>query len=298
LENFFLAPRTANSTPLAQLLLGKGSSRKEPLFSSQTDLVGKIVKQGGSYSSHSSLRSYLNQVLVGRRACSDSLEAEIQKAIENIHSVGKDEQSKIKEDLEAAVKVHNDFTVPEFHNLTPRAMQETRLEAFNKMRVRQAAAKSVFIINLEPLEISDDNSLAGETSETLGRKIPYVFCVGGRDTGILLWKAINKELGRNRTVTKRDALIKQLDEDDILKIYALPQRDCLHPVVVFDPDKRDATGYVWYVPQDPGAMAQFPDHVLQNWLRLYYRPIMAEEFGQQERIRWSNCNQTPVAKSK
>jgi len=102
-------------TPLAKWLLHRhpelGNILLFKLFKSQTELARLILKVPDSgYTSEINLRSYLNQVLLGRRRCSENLGECIVRV--TLGKVPKKDQGKVEERLREAIQTHNEETVP------------------------------------------------------------------------------------------------------------------------------------------------------------------------------------------
>jgi len=287
-------------TPVADLLLGRNPNIPgSPLFKSQVEIVLSILRLKDSpYKEQLSLRSYLSQVLTGRRPCRGNLADCILRVVTGKFST--DEQREhVRTILLEAIKAHNEKTFPEYHLLSPAAMKVTRAEIFEEMWNRQDKARTIFIINRTPIELEPDlakemsRDFAADTITALQRGKPHVFCVADKSTAILLWMSFFKRLLPRQTgERKREKAINQLnslEEHETLKVYTIPPSYCVQPTVVFDCDSpKKASGWIWYLPNFPEHLVEMSRDVLVEWIKVYSNPIMAEQLEGLERVTWKD----------
>ena len=289
----------AQRTPLAKLLLARiDDVPGSPLFNSQVEMASIILElaAGSDYSAEPTLRSFINQVLMGRRRCNEKLTKYIINAVSK--KVQKKHQAKVQEKIIEAINYHNDFTVPKYFAANP--SEKPMGEILEIMAQKQQEAESVFIINMYPLEVVDESKdkkaekITKETLEALFASKPHTFCVPDTATAIRLWKAFYREiLVSQGNPDKADKKLLELENAGVLTIHAIPLRDCVHSTVVYNASSPNTrSGWIWYVPFKPHEIAEMPAQVLEHWIREFFNPIESEQLIGQERVKWSEVRKT------
>jgi len=285
-------------TPVAKLLLTKiPEIAASSLFKSQAEIAQCIVDLPNSkYDDPLSLRSYLSQVLQGHRPWSDHLaECIVSVALKRVVGTRKRAAESLLLD---AIQAHNELVTQQQHLRSRSKKKVTRGEIYGTMRSIQAEASSVFIINTRPLELARNpidqrqKEFVLETIQALRAGTPYIFCVPDERTAAGLWLSFYEEILPLCNADKKNAddLLTDLEKKNVLTIYTIPPRDCVHPTVVYDaglPER--ASGWIWYVPWDPDELAEMPKEVIERWRQEYFDPIRMEEFEGQKRFTWDQA---------
>jgi hypothetical protein len=286
----------AYRTQLARILLGKNPELlPSPLFKSQAEIAKLIVDSPGSvYDDVIILRSFLNQVLLGKRRCNqkltDCLVAEASKKLESPK-----QRDRVKKIILQAIETQND-EVQRYQARYPGEV--TRQEVFDRMSTIQEDAESVFIINTKPLELvpksinPKQQALTKNTIRAMLAGKRHIFCVPDKPTAILLWRAFYQEILEDDAVGEDDAdkKLAKLEHDRILTVYKIDPRLCVHSTVVYNADfPEKASGWIWYVPYDSNQVVEIPKQVLENWTREYFNPISTQQLEGQERISWKEA---------
>lgn len=290
----------ADRTELAKLLLNRSLDVPgSPLFKSQAEISRLIVKIPDSGYEEAGLKSFLNQVLKGRRRCNDKLANCIITLI-NEKLQNQKHCEKVKEIILQGIQDHNDYAVAKYQSRFPGEV--TRDEAFEKMLAIQKKANSVFIINSRPLELVSQFSspkqqfLVQETIRSILKGKLYIFCVPDILMAEALWKSFYKGIldisdlqkDKNRAEDVASAKLLSLEQDGVLTVYLINPRDCIHSTVVYNAgDPGDSSGWIWYVPWNSKEIAEMPKEVLYSWTQNYFYPISAEKLDGQERIKWA-----------
>src|ERR1044072_6302933 len=255
----------AYRTQLAQILLGKNPEfLPSPLFKSQAEIAKLIVNIPESdYDDEMNLRSFLNQVLIGKRRCNEKL-ADCIVAVASEKLANTKQRDRVKKTILQAIQTHND-TVQQYQARYPGEV--TRQEIFERMSAIQREAETVFIINMKPLELvpksinPKQQDLTKYTIQAMFEGKQHVFCVPDKSIAILLWKAFYKEILECHAAgeDEADRKLAKLEQDGVLTVYKIDHRTCVHSTVVYNsgfPER--ASGWIWYVPYDSNQLAEMP----------------------------------------
>jgi len=251
--------------------------RGGPLFTSQVDLAEQVVKaRGQNHNKVESTRSLINQVLRGRSALSVSLQQAIETAV----------RARLEARLEDAVEVATamERLAEEFaqSEQTKPLDEEEEFEALDREGKKAAVH---FILNFEPAEIIASEKaeiLKNELAERLGlvstpeepkSEVKYIFYVPDPVVAQRLWMKLHEFLIR-KNVKEPAERLADVSGSNNLEVWTAPPCACVHPTVVFDPEKPERRGFVLYYHRDNRvSVARMSPESLNQWIKFVYYPL-------------------------
>lgn len=287
--------RVALASPLGRALLTKdsGGIPGSPLFQSQAEIAKAITElKNSGYRDQLNLRSFLNQVLAGKRRCNEKLAESLIEAIRN--RFNSKHHSKVVVAIQDAIGAHNEFVESKYYARFPEDVPTG--ETIEEMKTKQKTSRAVIVITTRPLELIEDRSreyiwrnfIDTTIHDIQEGKKPYIFAVHERSTALLLLRGIHSALVplAENDGDKASQIIKEREQAGLLTVYVIPPAYCVDSRVVYDAGSVDANGYVWYVAYDPNRAIKMPQQALENWTQWHFIPIKAEQLPGQTRIKW------------
>jgi hypothetical protein len=290
----------------ARLLFDQPDSTEPSIFGKPADLAEFLFKHGLYSGQVLSIQAFLTQIIQrGERSCPERLAAAICEAV-RLKLAGRPEAEREQkaEFVRRAIEVDDVVR----RTALPMSAEALYFELLNL----SASAADHYIITSRPAEqvVSDRaDNLRGILLQRLGlkalidaasprQKTPtidtrYTFCLPGEHAAQRFWRALFHEIRAMADAKRRpfdqakvQKTIKQLDQQDALRVFSVPQFLCGCPVAVFDPNTADPSGFVFYYhtreKRDLVSVAQMDPTSLETWKELVHGPL---EIDQIERKR-------------
>ncbi len=229
------------------------------LFSSISDLADEIQRVRPS-DRPKNLPSFLSQILnLGLRSCPDSLIEGISQAVE---ARLQNEPPGVREEWAARVR-----RALETDNRSRKSGEPLSAEVlYGELLLHAETAEEHYIITAvtaeeaisqraEPLrEILLRRLHVIEADTSITPTTRYTFCLPSGDACTQWWDSLIRE-ARQRIPHARSAkmvdYLSFLDQNDYIRVFAVPPTMCGCPVVVFNPDRPNLAGFNIYYFSDP-----------------------------------------------
>jgi len=282
-----------------KLLFDEQGPNGSPLFSNVSELaesIGTLRTQEKGPSR--SLSSFLSQILnLGQRSCPTDLMKDIEEAVAGRL---KDEAPKTQE--EWRLRVHRALTTD---NLSRKSAEPLSAEVlFGELLYLAETAQEHYIITAvtaedalskraEPLRealLRRLHMLEADTAVIPNTK--YTFCLPTDDDCYRWWNSLTRAIkngmrqrGEQFDPEAIDAYLAHLEKNECLNVYVVPPSLCGCPVVVFNPDEPNLSGYNLYYFSDPNndeylvSVAKMDPGYLPKWKSLVYSPLENDRIG-------------------
>lgn len=305
---------------LNDLLFIKGpDNHGSPLFESQADLVRVIMRiPDGDFQGRNekSVRAFVNQALRPVKAKnSRPISPNLRKAL--FAAIRKKLNEDPDCDAEAVLK-----QVPLALAELKGGKSQTELgDEFKDLMSVAAKATTHYILTPRPFEdiVSDkadklinlmlrrlrlvEDEKAHEENDS--KEVHYIFNVKSESVAIQFWKKLSAYLRDEKKMEESeiDQKLQKINSENrtthSLRIYSIEAIYCVHPDVVFDPERADRTedyeqgreGFtVYYHPNNQVSISKMSPERLQEWYDLFYLRLENKpKVFQREEIRWKTA---------
>lgn len=268
------------------LAVRRGEARVNPVKATEQELVN--------------VRAFINQVLHRRRSLSDKLRTLIFQAVTR-RLPPKVDHNTVKARLNEVLDI---FAAT---NKTLGKLNDS-FEEFAALRLEGEKADIHFILNFQPAELAQGkhaNALTTELIERLRLTGPadaisqtkrYIFYLSTRIVAERFWLNLHRVLGK-RGLTSLDAAVRLQRASEIvvpaLEVFTVDPILCIHPTVVYDPERQERRGFVlYYHPEEKVSVARFSQEALALWYQHHYLPLTTypKRFGV-EQVKWADVQQ-------
>lgn len=285
----------------ARLLFDQPDSTAPSIFGRPLALA-ELLAEHGLYSGEvASIKAFLIQIIErGERPCPDRLKNAICDAVRlKLADLPEEEREQKAELVGRAIEVDD---------IVRRTALPLSAEAlYFELQNLSGSAAEHYIITSRPAEqVASDRAvtLRGILLQRLGLKglidspnarqkphkieTRYTFCLPSEHAAKRFWLALFHEI-RSMADAKRQPLdqkkvhkaLTQLDEQNALRVFAVPPFLCGCPVVVFDPNTAIPCGFVlYYYPgekRDLVSVARMDTTYLETWKELVHGPLEIDQ---------------------
>lgn len=288
-----------------KLLFDEQGPTGKPLFSSVSELaeaVGTFREQ--EKGQNRSLSSFLSQILnLGQRSCPPALMDAIEEAV---MSRLQGEPSEAQDEWRA--RVRRALTTD---NLSRKSAEPLSAEVlFGELLYLAETAREHYIITAVTAEVALSKRAEPlreallrrlhmlEADSTLTINTKYTFCLPTDDDCYDWWAALTRAVknalrqqGKQFDPDALNAYLTHLEDKGYLSVYVVPPNLCGCPVVVFDPEEPNLSGYNLYYFSDRNndeylvSVAKMDPMYLPKWKSNVYSPLENDRIG---RIRFKH----------
>lgn len=262
----------------------------QPLFESQADLAKAIVSlPNGRNKNPASTRAFISQVLRGSRRPSPTLTAGIENAVRmRLTTATAPERESVLRQLATSIKygVVDPDKLDDVDEFALMQADAERASVHCIQTITPAELRKTEKANLLTHDLIERLDLIDGTRST-PRSVRYIFYLPADIKARLLWQRLYDFLVG---YIKKDLAIERLGAvpEDLLTVAVVDPVLCIPPMVVYDPDDREAcSGYVLeYHEQGTVSVARLSQETLALWQDNVYLTAARKA----KKIRFSDAN--------